>query len=558
METEPTKEHSEEGGESMPTKSSPTPQLKRKSSISEAVEESSRGWNAPAVLRWVELPFRIKEPSTGKYLPEATGQGMDAAGRGPLNQIGSYIGSALLRMASIDAGCPSPRGCTGTVYGLQPSSLLTLTSSVVGVAAAILMPIFGAIVDHTEHRKLVGCVSGFTVVLVTGMQIGISAEKNNWLYILILDAIQTFALLVHSTAVFAYLPDLTLDHSVLPRYTAHFNVRQFVAQLVVAGLVILLGQLRGSPGTVEAQVRTAKDGAIIAFSVSGFMFGYAWIFAFRKRPALSQVPEDSNLITTGFKQVGKTSRKIWKDYRALKWFMISLLFSPEAGAGVVLSIAVTFLVFVVKMNTLEIAQAALVLQVGNIVGSYFSAWICRHMTPLNSYRLALTLLGISMGVSAIVMDGPDRKNSVYGFASAWGFFMGWTYPSQRVLFVTLIPKGQETEMMGMFFFMGQILGWLPPLLFTIMNENGVDMRWGLGLITFFDLAAVALTLFMGSYEAAVALVAEESEAKLQEVLEAASKLDCKPASHAAQVVAQAAPVVLKQTETHLEVEKAKD
>ena len=385
--------------------------------------------------------------------------------------------------------------------------------------------VFGAIVDHTRHRKLVGIVTAFLVCLVTGLQISISSEPNNWKFILALDGIQSFALLVHATATFAYLPDLTLDRSSLPVYTAHANVRQFIAQFTVGGFIILFGQiyLNEGPTPLQSSIRTARDSATIAFAYAAVFFGYAWTFLFRKRPALSQVPEGSNLLTTGFRQVYNTASKIWTHYRALKWFMISLLWSPEAGNGVVMSIVVTYFVFVMRFTTLDIAKAALVVIVLNIVGSYFSRWICTKINPLNSYRAGMLLFTFSFVAGAIYMDRPERRAAVFAFAAALGFLMGWSYPSQRVLLVTLSPKGQETEMMGMFFFMGQILGWLPPLVFTVMNENSVDMCWGLGLLSCFCFLAVICTLPMGSYEEAVDLVARESEAKLNSILEAASR-----------------------------------
>lgn len=495
----------------------------RQSSMSEVVEMSGVGWNAPWYLNWFEILFRMKDPSTGNYLPEATGWAMDAAARGPFFQIGTYMGSSILRLASLAAGCPSSGGCTKTLYGLQPSSLLTLSSTVVGVVAAIFMPLFGAVVDHTRHRKLVGVISGFITVLTTGMQIGISVQPNNWLYIYVVDAIQSFALLVHVTSVFAYLPDLTLDHSVLPKYTAHFNIRQFLSMLTVGGIVILIGQVQGNSSSLQANVNTARNGAAIAFTYGAVFFGYAWTFLFRQRPALSKVPEGSTLITAGFKQVYRTSRKIWNEYRALKWFMISLLWSPEQGSGVVQSITITFLTVVLRFSTLDIAKGALLLMVGTVVGSGVSPHLCRWLNPLNSYRYGMVMLGIAIAVSAAYLDGPSKFSAVFGFAISWGFFMGWTYPTQRVLFVTLIPKGQETEMMGLFSFVGQILGWLPPLIFTIMNEKKVNMRWGFGLISVFCFFAIICTLPMGNYQNAVSQVALDSEEKFKEVLDAASK-----------------------------------
>jgi MFS-type transporter involved in bile tolerance (Atg22 family) len=213
-----------------------------------------------------------------------------------------------------------------------------LTSTVAGVIAASFMPVIGAVIDHTRHRKLVAVVSGTLVVLFTGMELAMSASTLNWLYVLICDALQSVALLVHSASVFAYLPELTLAQSTLPAYTAHFNIRQYFAQLLLACLIIVAGTVWGKNRArtpLEASVATAQLAIGIAFAYGVVFFGYSWTFLFRKRPALSTVPEGSNLLTAGFTQVFRTSTKIWNDYRALRWFMFSLLWSPESGAGYV-------------------------------------------------------------------------------------------------------------------------------------------------------------------------------------------------------------------------------
>jgi len=329
---------------------------KLKFSISQSANEVSGGWNAPWWLSFIEYPFHVKDPVDGTELPEAAGWGMDSAGRGPLNQVGGYVGSALLRLAAADVNCPSPRNCNVSVKGgiFKPSSLLTVTSAIVGVFAAILMPFVGALVDHTKHRKLLGVVSAFIVVLVTGMQMSISLEPNNWLFILVLDSIGSFFLLVHTTAVLAYLPDLTTDEESIPQYTAAFNVRQYSTQFIYTSLVLIANKVRRADRSLVSAVQTARDAAGIAFGFGALFFGYAWLFLFRKRPPLSQVPEGQSLFTSGFVQVKTTSVRIWRDYRALRWFMVSLLWSPEAGAGVVLSIAVSFLTVDVKISSTDL------------------------------------------------------------------------------------------------------------------------------------------------------------------------------------------------------------
>lgn len=474
--------------------------LVRRHSISEeATEQSSGRFKAPWWLSWFERPFQITDPSTLNVIEESTGWAMDAAARGPLNQAGTFVGTAILRLATIEAGCRSPRKCPNTVYGLLPSSILTTASTIVGLLTAVLMPIAGAIVDHTRHRKVIGATTAMFTVAVTGVQLMIS--EDTWFPVLILEMVGGFSLLVHITAVNAYLPDLTnIDHDIA-HYTSRFNIRQYGLQTVYNSLILGIGHAL-STDTIE----TAKLALGLAFVITFLLMAYAWTFLFRKRPPLSEVPEGSNLLTSGFRQLGKTGKNLWSHYHSLRWFMIALLFSPEAGAGVVLAIAVTFLTIYLNMTGLEIGLVNLVVLIFNLPGSAFSKFMCVRFNPLTSFRLSLFFFAICVGLCCAVLNGPDRNKWTYLFAVSWGFCFGWMYPSQRVLYCTLIPKGQETEFMGLFAFFGQILGWLPALAFTSMNENGVDMRWGMSLISWFLLMSLICTFGIGSYETAVSQV----------------------------------------------------
>lgn len=57
--------------------------------------------------------------------------------------------------------------------------------------------------------------------------------------------------------------------------------------------------------------------------------------------------------------------------------------------------------------------------------------------------------------------------------------LGWFYPTELNLFSSLMPKGQEAELAGFYLYCTQVLGWLPPLVFTLFNENpDIDISWG--------------------------------------------------------------------------------
>lgn len=69
--------------------------------------------------------------------------------------------------------------------------------------------------------------------------------------------------------------------------------------------------------------------------------------------------------------------------------------------------------------------------------------------------------------------------------------------------------------MGLISFFGQVLGWLPAMVFTAMNEAGVNMRWGLSSLSFFLIVSCLFTFLCGSFEDAVKLVEHTSEAYLE-------------------------------------------
>ncbi|KAL7431573.1 hypothetical protein ACHAXM_002723 [Skeletonema potamos] len=489
-------------------------QLSRKLSISEmATASSTRRFTPPTWLScWFEWPFRVKNNQTGEFVQEATGHSMDYCARGTINQCGSFVGSAMIRIAVAKAKADG----TTSIYGMKPSSVLTVGSLVVNVAAGVTMPFVGALVDHTDHRKVMGTVSAFIMTLATAVQSFIS--EDTWLAVWLFEIFGGYFLIMHQVCTMAYLPDLTHDSAEMGHYTARFMMNQYVVQGLYTLAVILASTFwqYKNAGPIVSTIATARLSAGLATGFGVFLFAYSWTFLFRKRPKLRNVPEGSNIFTTGFRQLAVTTKDVFREYRALRWFMVALLFSPEAGAGVILSIAVTFLTFFVKMTVTEIAIVSIVMLFFNVPGAFVSKFMCRKINPLNSFRCAEMLFATTNALIAGTVTGPEKKNLVYLYAAMAGIAFGWMFPSQRTLTVALIPKGRETEIMGLISFFAQILGWLPALIFTVMNERGVDMRWSLSIVSYFLLTSCLFTFLCGSYDDAVELVAHTSKSYLEE------------------------------------------
>jgi MFS-type transporter involved in bile tolerance (Atg22 family) len=478
-------------------------QLSRSLSISEQAQTYHAN-SAPSFLRWIEYPFRIKNVTTGEYLEEATGHAMDVSARGPINQTGSFIGSAMLRMAAIEAGGPNM-----PIYGIKSSSLLTVATIIVGVVAGISMPFVGALVDHTDHRRFLGAASAFITVAAVGLQTMIN--QNTWFACFLLEIIGGYFLIMHQVCALAYLPDLTHDLVAMGHYTAVLMMNQYFVQGVFTSCII-------GAGTKMNNLEAARLAAGLSCSIGVVLMGYAWTFLFRNRPKLREIPAGNNLLTTGFKQLRITSKYVFRDYHALKWFMIALLFSPEGGNGVILAIAVTFLTFFVEMSVQEIAIVSIIMLFSNIPGALLSRKMCKLVNPLNSFRMAIMAFAITNGLIATFVTGSTNrdKSLMYFFAALAGMSFGWMFPSQKTLTVALIPKGQEFEIMGLISFFSQIIGFGPVLVFTALNEAGYSMRWGLASLSFFLLTSFICTLMCGSYNKAIESVAHTSENFLKE------------------------------------------
>ena len=103
-------------------------------------------------------------------------------------------------------------------------------------------------------------------------------------------------------------------------------------------------------------------------------------------------------------------------------------------------------------------------------------------------------------VAPFFMSGPEHKANTYLFGVLWGMGFGWIYPTQRALYCLIIPGGQESELMGIYIFAGQILVWLPPGIFALLNEAGMSMKWGLASDALFFFLAFTITYFQGDFE----------------------------------------------------------
>lgn len=438
----------------------------------------------------------IKNPLDGNK--EALAWALDTAGRAvSFVAAGAFLSTALIELARVEAGCEADdTECDKRLYGMiRPSSLLTTYTIVVGVVSACLLPLLGAICDYTPHRLVSGQWLSVAFCVFLFPQIFVSQKML--LPTALLQMGVAFAGWAQTMIAYAFLPELTSSEATLNRYTQTFTMVSF------SSMLIFLATMVGIATYFEWDtIQTARAAMAVGFGVSAVFLYIAWFRLFEKRPAARTLPADQSLWTSGFKQVLDTSRRIYHTLPALKWFYISVALI-DAAINSLATIAITYMSDTLQFDATENGIAFLCMIVGSIPGGYLGGRLASRFTPIVSNMACTFILMSNTIVAAILLVGAGQEIEMFVMACIWGIGTGGKWTTDRILASTVIPTGQDTELMGTYLFYGQVLTWLPPLLFTLLNEAGVSQRVGIGSLAIWFLGGFLCLSRMGSYRDAV-------------------------------------------------------
>ena len=292
-------------------------------------------------------------------------------------------------------------------------------------------------------------------------------------------------------------PRLTWHGGVMKTYNTSFFVVLYITTLIYMVLVLVPSKSMGL-----GDIGTARIALTATATVSGGAFYFAWAFLFRNRPARSRVPQGMRLLTCGFQKVLSTTKRI-QSYPALVWLMTSIAFA-EAAAAALISIATTYLKQVLQMDATEIGLVFLSVLLAGIPGSKLAAHLsATGWDPIHNLILCNLLFVVSSAASVVFLMSPDDKSKAYVFGFLWGIGIGWLHPMEISAYISLTEPGQEAEMMGLYLLLHQILSWLPPLVFTLWNENGFAMTYGMGSLSVFFVVSTLSLCCMGDYDDAL-------------------------------------------------------
>ncbi len=158
-------------------------------------------------------------------------------------------------------------------------------------------------------------------------------------------------------------------------------------------------------------------------------------------------------------------------------------------------VSVTYLKQAIGFSGTEIGIMFFIVIISTIPGSALGALVTYKTNPPTSMKFQLIYFSIVNFAAFTSLTDPEHEDLAYYFAIAWGIALGWFYPTESLIFSMTMPKGQEAELAGFFLYCTQIIGWLPPLIFTIMNESDCSLNLaGMHLNIYLSIAFVGYCL----------------------------------------------------------------
>ena len=142
--------------------------------------------------------------------------------------------------------------------------------------------------------------------------------------------------------------------------------------------------------------------------------------------------------------------------------------------------------------------------IGSVPGALIAGRTISWFNPVRSSAIAILLLIINTIIFSTVLNDASQLVQTYVLFSIYGVCVGWKWTTDRLIASLLIPSGQDAELMGVYLFAGQILSWIPPLIYTILNEIGVSQSFNIGFLSFYFALGLLATILIGDYDAAIA------------------------------------------------------
>ncbi len=390
----------------------------------------------------------------------------------------------MIEVAGKAAGCADPdESCSKTVsllgLDLAAGSLPFYLTSFATIASAFVLPIVGAMVDRSAHKKRHMAVFAWAGAACGSLLFFMQGE--NW-------QIGAFAVVTASIlagcSVISYsaiLVDISTEDE-RDRVSSKGWAFGYLGGglLLVINLVVVLGS-----GTTALSVRLSLLSACVWWA------GFTLIPFLRLRDVEPQhkVAAPGGLMRRSFGQLWATLKEL-RGYPMTLTFLLAYLFYND-GIQTVIYAASTYGTKTLGFSNTVLIATILVIQFVAFGGALlFGRLAERH----GAYRIILAGTFVWMAIVVVAIFLPRKNVALFLLvAVAIGIVLGGTQALSRSFFSLLIPRGREGEYFALYNACERGTSWLGTLVFGVVFQVTGSYRPAiLALIVFFAVGTVFL------------------------------------------------------------------
>ncbi len=347
----------------------------------------------------------------------------------------------------------------------------------------LILPILGAIADHTALKKRMLGACAFLGALMTTLMFFVQGENYMLGGLLFILANLGFG----ASIVFynAFLPEIATANE-----RDRISSQGWALGYLGGGLLLLLNLLfvqllaprLGMSTNLAVRISLASAGIWWA------LFTLVPLVRLKQRQPVHSLKAGQSYLTVGFQQLGQTMRQLPLLPHTLL-FLIAYLFYND-GIQTVISLSSQFGSQELGMTTGNLALLFLMVQFVAFFGAIGFNWLALRMTTKRAIMLSLVIWG---GTVLYAWGVLRTESEFFALGAVIAIVLGGSQALSRSLFSQMIPRNREAEYFSLYEISERGTSWMGPMLFAVSLEQTRSYRVAiLSVVVFFVIGLLIL------------------------------------------------------------------
>jgi len=412
-----------------------------------------------------------------------------------------FLGPFLTTITETAAGCElGADDCDGVVHPLgitvAAGSYFPYLVSLSVLLTVFALPVMGAVADRTLHKKrllagaaYLGAAATIAMAFVTGDRYLLGG-----LLFILANVAFGAAVVVYNS----FLPSLGG-----PDDRDAISSRGWALGYLGGGLLLLLNLVVVTLFEEEGNPQRTLDLArwcIVSAGVWWAAFTLIPLRWLRERPSVEATAAVGNVVTDGFRQLGRTIRGL-KAYPLTLFFLLAFLVYND-GIQTVIALASQYGTEELLLEQSTLIITILLVQFLAFGGALLLGAVAKRIGAWKTVLASLVLW--TFVILAAFRLPAEAPVPFMLLGAAIGLVLGGSQALSRSLFSQMIPAGKEGEYYGFYEISDKGTSWLGPLAFGLVFQLTNSYRVGLVSLLIFFVVGFALLLAVPIRRAIVA------------------------------------------------------